>query len=66
MFHPFNGLRWTQQIGLLPMYGSANAEAMDRDSNPVEIPEFFFFFGGGGGLISNFLNCNYHFDYHIF
>ena len=51
MFHPFNGLRWTQQIGLLPMYGSANAEAMDRDSNPVEIPEFFFFFfveGVGG------------------
>ena len=44
MFHPFNGLGWTQQISLLPMYGSANAEAMDRDSNPVEIPEFFFFF----------------------
>ena len=50
MFHSFPGLRSTQQIGLLPMYGlhssagrtpkaPSNVEAMG--SNPVEVPKFF-------------------------
>ena len=37
---------------------SANAEAMG--SNPVEVPKIFF------GFICNSLNCNNHFDDHIF
>ena len=43
---------------------SANAEAMG--SNPVEAPNFFFFFFGGGGVNLQLLNCNYHWDDHIF
>ena len=70
LFHSIHGLRWTQQISLLPInvwvfiaqlveHCSANTEAMS--SNPNEVLKIFFF-----SLICNCLNCNYHCDDHTF